>query len=616
MEQLLLNILDRLRTDANPISPEELDWFVRQANRGVRDNSKHASKKKLAAYYQRVRGTDTERWSAWNIDPALERRLDQTLRVKPRRTASGVATITVITRPCTCSSNCIYCPCDLRMPKSYLHNEPACQRAEHNFFDPYLQVYTRLRALTEMGHATDKVELIVLGGTWSDYPTGYQLWFMSELFRTLNEFPSSEERVRDRYALWRSLGLQNTPDALETFAEHVQARVNAGKETYNSGFHALYGASEPHTAAARISVATEDDLLRQQRRNETAAHRVVGLVIETRPDCITPQSLTLFRKLGCTKIQVGIQSTRQEILDVNQRHTTIAQVRRAFSLIRLIGFKIHSHLMLNLLGSAPEDDKGDFATFVTDPGFLPDEIKLYPCALVPGTELVRRYEAGAWRPYTTAELLNVLVTDTLSTPPYVRISRMIRDIAAEDILVGNKHANLRQLVEEKIAEAGAAGQVKEIRFREIAGANVDLGTLALTDFPYQTAVSEEHFLQWVTPEGKIAGFCRLSLPRWDDLAAGSCDVAASELPTEPGSAMIREVHVYGQAAHLGKSDAAAQHQGLGRQLVERACSIAAAAGYERTYVISSVGTREYYRHLGFIDAGLYQMRQGDGSRVS
>ena len=121
----------------------------------------------------------------------------RTLRMKPRRTASGVATITVITKPWKCSSDCLYCPNDLRMPKSYLHAEPACQRAERNFFDPYLQVASRLRALEQMGHLCDKVELIVLGGTWSDYPISYQTWFVFELFRALDDAPQYR-RIRAR----------------------------------------------------------------------------------------------------------------------------------------------------------------------------------------------------------------------------------------------------------------------------------------------------------------------------------------------------------------------------------------------------------------------------------
>ena len=528
--------------------------------------------------------------------------------MKPRRTASGVATITVITRPHTCSSNCIYCPCDLRMPKSYLANEPACQRAELTFFDPYVQVAARLQALHQMGHSTDKVELIVLGGTWSDYPESYQYWFIKELFRALNEWPNSPSHIQERLNWYTSFGLQNSEEALSSFVAEQQAAVFDDTATYNQAFHKLYDTSQPHQSAWSQMQSTYDELVEQQHSNETAAARVVGLVIETRPDTITPDNLRMFRQLGCTKIQIGIQSTRQKILDANQRQMSVAQIKRAFSLIRLYGFKIHSHLMVNLLGATPEADKQDFKTFVTDPGFLPDEIKLYPCALVSGTQLVQKYREGAWQPYAKDELVDVLVQDVLATPPYVRISRMIRDISATDILVGNKHTNLRQMVEQELAAEDVASHVQEIRFREINQQQVRAAELTLQDFAYTTAVSDEHFLQWVTADNKIAGFCRLSLPHWDKLTSGACDVSADELLVQPGQAMIRELHVYGQALSLGSEGMSAQHQGLGQKLLAKASSIAAEAGYTSLNVISSIGTRAYYRAQGFTDAGLYQQK--------
>ena len=530
------------------------------------------------------------------------------MRMKPRRTASGVATITVITRPHTCSSNCIYCPCDLRMPKSYLANEPACQRAELTFFDPYVQVAARLQALHQMGHSTDKVELIVLGGTWSDYPESYQYWFIKELFRALNEWPNSPNHIKERLNWYTSFGLQNSEKALSSFVAEQQAAVFDDTATYNQAFHKLYDISQPHQNAWSQMQSTYDELVEQQHVNETAAARVVGLVIETRPDTITPDNLRMFRQLGCTKIQIGIQSTRQEILDANQRQMSVAQIKRAFSLIRLYGFKIHSHLMVNLLDATPEADKQDFKTFVTDPGFLPDEIKLYPCALVFGTQLVQKYREGAWQPYAKDELVDVLVQDVLATPPYVRISRMIRDISATDILVGNKHTNLRQMVEQELAAEDVANRVQEIRFREINQQQVRAAELTLQDFVYATAVSDEHFLQWVTADNKIAGFCRLSLPHWDKLTAGACDVTTNELLVQPGQAMIRELHVYGQALSLGSEGMSAQHQGLGQKLLAKASSIAAEAGYTSLNVISSIGTRAYYRAQGFTDAGLYQQK--------
>lgn len=615
MDELILDILQQLRDGSQgALDTHQLEMLINSHNSGI-DSSAHSTereklipKRAILPYFLQVKQKNEELWQSWNVTPELEERFIRSVRMKPRRTASGVATITVITRPHTCSSNCIYCPCDLRMPKSYLANEPACQRAELTFFDPCVQVAARLQALHQMGHSTDKVELIVLGGTWSDYPEGYQYWFIKELFRALNDWPNSPSYIQERLDWYTSFGLQNTEEALSSFVAEQQAAVFDDTATYNQAFHKLYDTSQPHQSAWSRMQSTYDELEEQQHVNETAAARVVGLVIETRPDTITPDNLRMFRQLGCTKIQIGIQSTRQEILDANKRQMSAAQIKRAFSLIRLYGFKIHSHLMVNLLGATPEADKQDFKTFVTDPGFLPDEIKLYPCALVAGTQLVQKYREGAWQPYAKDELVDVLVQDALNTPPYVRISRMIRDISATDILVGNKHTNLRQMVEQELAAKDIARRVQEIRFREINQQQVRAAELTLQDFAYTTAVSDEHFLQWVTADNKIAGFCRLSLPHWDKLTAGACDVTANELLVQPGQAMIRELHVYGQALSLGSEGMSAQHQGLGQKLLTKASSIAAEAGYTSLNVISSIGTRAYYRAQGFTDAGLYQQK--------
>ena len=615
MDELILDILQQLRDGSQgALDTHQLEMLINSHNSGI-DSSAHSTereklipKRAILPYFLQVKQNNNELWQSWNVTSELEERFIRSVRMKPRRTASGVATITVITRPHTCSSNCIYCPCDLRMPKSYLANEPACQRAELTFFDPYVQVAARLQALYQMGHSTDKVELIVLGGTWSDYPESYQYWFIKELFRALNEWPNSPSHIQERLNWYTSFGLQNSEEAVSSFVAEQQAAVFDDTATYNQAFHKLYDTSQPHQNAWSQMQSTYDELVKQQHVNETAAARVVGLVIETRPDTITPDNLRMFRQLGCTKIQIGIQSTRQKILDANQRQMSVAQIKRAFSLIRLYGFKIHSHLMVNLLGATPEADKQDFKTFVTDPGFLPDEIKLYPCALVSGTQLVQKYREGTWQPYAKDELVDVLVQDVLATPSYVRISRMIRDISATDILVGNKHTNLRQMVEQKLATEDVANHVQEIRFREINQQQVSAAELTLQDFVYATAVSDEHFLQWVTADNKIAGFCRLSLPHWDKLIAGACDVTANELLVQPGQAMIRELHVYGQALSLGSEGMSAQHQGLGQKLLTKASSIAAEAGYTSLNVISSIGTRAYYRAQGFTDAGLYQQK--------
>ncbi|MEQ3364087.1 elongator complex protein 3 [Raoultibacter massiliensis] len=597
MDDILLEILDELRSRGG-VDKGFVENLVRRHNQGRTGKIPHYAKKKLLPYYLKTKESDPGLWESWNVDSALEKKLIQTLQVKPRRTASGVATITVITKPWKCSSNCLYCPNDLRMPKSYLADEPACQRAERNYFDPYLQVTSRLRTLTHMGHVTDKIELIVLGGTWTDYPESYQIWFVKELFRALNEADRAEGKAKERQRFYEDAGLSNCREDLEEFVRDAQSAVESGDLTYNRAMTSLYEENDGWKTASAIQTADLAELAEQQTANEDARHRVVGLVIETRPDAITCENLRLIRQLGCTKVQMGIQSLDPTILRMNNRGIGTDAIRKAFELLRIFGFKIHVHFMANLYGSNVEADKRDYRRLVTESAYLPDEVKLYPCALVHGTGLCELFENGKWRPYTEDELLDVLVTDASITPPYVRISRMIRDISSHDIVAGNKKINLRQMVERKAAATNTP--IEEIRYREISTADTDIGELSLDIIPFETTVSSERFLQWVTPDGKIAGFLRLSMPHNDYVSS------TPDLPVGPGEAMIREVHVYGKVAGLHRTGDGAQHLGLGKQLIKIACDIAKNKGYAKINVISSVGTREYYRTLGFTESGLYQ----------
>ena len=167
MEEALLEIIAALEAGED-VDAAWLDKLVRRHNRAAHDGTRQVAKRRLLPFYLHVKAEDPERWAAWKVSEATDAALVRLLQAKPRRTASGVATITVLTKPWPCSGACVFCPNDIRMPKSYLHNEPACERAEQNWFDPYLQVTSRLTALSQMGHAIDKIELIVLGGTWSD----------------------------------------------------------------------------------------------------------------------------------------------------------------------------------------------------------------------------------------------------------------------------------------------------------------------------------------------------------------------------------------------------------------------------------------------------------------
>lgn len=609
MEKTLHNILGEIRRTNAPLAPDALDRIIRARNREVAGPVRYVAKKKLLPFYQEAKEHRPEHWRTWGVSPAEEALLVRTLQVKPRRTASGVATVTVLTKPWPCSSACLYCPNDVRMPKSYLHDEPACQRAERNWFDPYLQVTARLRTLHQMGHVTDKVELIVLGGTWSDYPEAYQIWYMHELFRALNDMgceTAVERESETRRKQYRDAGIACERDDLANWAAEAQARVTAGDASYNETVRNLYACGthvdgNGWVAAAQWQTATFPQLEALQRKNESTEHRCVGLVVETRPDAVTPKRLAMLRRLGCTKLQMGIQSLDERILAANHRGIGVDRMQQAFEFARIFGFKTHAHFMTNLLGATPESDAADYRCMVEHPAFKPDEIKLYPCALVDGTGLVAHWRDGSWRPYTEQELVNLLAEDMLVTPPFTRISRMIRDISAHDIMTGNKKVNLRQLVDLELAKR--AQPVQEIRSREIAFGAAANDELSLSEVAYETTNTHEVFLQWVTPDNRIAGFLRLSMPNAD-----YANAHATDLPINAGEAMIREVHVYGRVAGLHQGGENAQHRGLGRMLIERACDIARENGYTAINVISAIGTRGYYRKQGFTDNGLYQQR--------
>ena len=644
MEQALFDILDALKAKER-LDERELTKIINRHNKRILETRRFGncdepngsgstqnhppapsepakarplSKRQLMAFYLDVQKNQPERWSSWCLSDEQQRRLVRTLQMKPRRTASGVATITVLTKPWKCSSNCLYCPNDLRMPKSYLADEPACQRAERTFFDPYLQVAARLKALTEMGHITDKVELIVLGGTWSDYPESYQIWFIRELFRALNDGSQAIGNLPARKHAYESAGISCDPELLKAFVAEEQHRIDNRETTYNQVFDRLYGENAAWASVSQWQKATWEELEAEQDANVDGQHRVVGLVIETRPERITPTHLAALRRMGCTKVQMGIQSLDEKVRTLNDRHTSTQQIQRAFELLRLFGFKTHVHAMVNLLGATPESDKADYLRLCNDAAFQPDEVKLYPCVLVEGTGLCERFEDHTWQPYSEPSLVDVLVSDTCATPAFTRISRMIRDISAPDIKAGNKKVNLRQLVEQRIDSEGLA--TAEIRHREVSLANVAAEDLSLEVVEYETTATSERFLQWVTPQGKIAGFLRLSLPHANAIAQLNEEYEAATsktaeqrhtlpFPLQAGEAMIREVHVYGRVEklqHAGINNA--QHRGLGTQLVNRACELASRAGYQRINVISAVGTRGYYRKLGFYDNGLYQQR--------
>lgn len=539
------------------------------------------------------------------LQPYNENLVKQVM-MKPTRTISGVAPVTVLTKPFPCPGKCIFCPNDIRMPKSYMSDEPGAQRAERNYFDPYLQTYNRLEALYVMGHPVDKVELIILGGTWSYYPESYQIWFIKECFRALNEFNQHDDRVKVRayyrqkqheFEARKQIYLTDDPKKNKQIFSKLQVHGEELTKRYNQVVSEVYTAPERKLGLDKYQSATWDELLVQQKINETGLTRNVGLVIETRPDNISEEEVLRIRRLGCTKTQIGVQSLQDEVLKKNHRGHDVAATRRAFKLLRQAGFKIHAHWMANLYGSNPELDKWDYELLFNDPDFHPDELKIYPCSLIESAELMQYYKNGKWRPHTQAELLEVLSHVLLATPPYCRLTRVIRDIPSTDIVVGNKKTNFRQIAEEHLVRLGKRS--KDIRSREIRGEKFDPTKIKLKTLKYETSSSHEQFLQYVVPTAngeRLLGFLRLSLPKHGNFIKELKD-----------SAIIREVHVYGPALKIGgKAKKHAQHLGLGTKLMATAKRQAKKFGYKQLSVISAIGTRGYYRKKGFTDDELYQ----------
>jgi elongator complex protein 3 len=493
----------------------------------------------VAAYYALVESGE------WAADEALLARI----RLKPVRTLSGVTTVTVLTKPYPCPGVCIFCPDDVRMPKSYLPDEPGAARALENDFDPCRQVTSRLEALASVGHPTDKIELLILGGTFSSYRRDYQAWFVLNCFDAMNA---------------------------SCRGEHGESPEKTSLDSVRSLMDALHDA---HLA------------------NETAPRRNVGLVVETRPDEITPDELAWLRSFGVTKVQMGAQSLDDRILELNRRGHTVADLRRAVSLLRAGGFKIVLHWMPNLLGATPDSDRADFPRLWE--GLCPDEIKIYPTQLLENAPLYEVWKRGEYQPYSTEDLVNLIADLKPGIPRYCRVNRVIRDIPSTHVVEGNKRTSLRQDVHAELRRRGT--RCNCIRCREVRGEKVDAASLRLDDLIYHPDSAEEHFLSFVTPQDKIAGFLRLSLP--------GPDAPDTRLNDLQGAALIREVHVYGQSLQVGQEQmGAAQHAGLGTRLLAEADRIARVKGYRRMAVIAAVGTRQYYLERGFERGELYLVK--------
>lgn len=451
------------------------------------------------------------------------------------RTQSGVAVVAVLTKAYPCPGKCLYCPTEKDMPKSYLSNEPAVMRAIACKFDPYKQVRSRLHSLELNGHATDKIELIVMGGTFSYLPKNYQEKFISECFRACND-----KKIKDKKSI------PSTRDKIE------------------------------------------EELFVQQRKNEKARHRIIGITLETRPDYVDEKEIFNFRKLGCTRVELGVQSVFDSVLEINKRDHTIEQTIRATKLLKDAGFKVGYHIMPGLLGSNMKKDYQMFKILFENSNFQPDLIKIYPTVVIKNSALYTLWKNNEYTSITDDEFKNfILKIKNSIIPPYVRISRLIRDVPASSILAGPKISNLRQIIAKE-------SQCPCIRCREVRENYNDKEELVLQRIEYAASDGKEIFLQYVSPDvKKLFALLRLRIPK---------DANANHfIPALRGAALVREIHTYGKIAKFNTyTQDSPQHTGLGKKLLAEAEKITKEEfNLKKIAVISGIGAREYYRKLEY-----------------
>ena len=651
------------------IPPEEMSLYQRQAaflHRHPRPFTEQELNRALLDLRKRFKSCPrkSQLLYAYNVlassDAAYRNQRDDLLAVltkKASKSNSGVLVITVLTSPYptladgttqrfSCAYNCYFCPNEPGQPRSYLHDEPAVMRANANGFDAVMQFHDRAGTLAYNGHPVDKIEILILGGTWCSYPRQYQEEFVRDLFFSANTFYDRSKRPR------RSLG-------------------------------------------------------EEMALNETAPCKIIGVTLETRPDTIDAEEIRRFRMLGCTRVQLGLQHTDDAVLKrVNRGHTT-DHSRAAIRRLKDAGFKVDVHLMPCLPGADPSRDEAMFADMLYDQTLSADQWKIYPCEITPWTVVEKWYNEGSYVPYGAADLLRVLRRVLRRVHPWIRLNRVIRDIPSQYILGGAVTSpNMRQDIDAAMA---AAGEVcNDIRSREVRDDMEASATSELVERRHLASHRVEYFLSFETPaRDKIAGFLRLRLPDTkaphapDGSGGGGGGGGEDEGNTQPfeelrGCALIRELHVYGplvaalfpeEAIKQGASrssqvvaaataratagDASqddgvaagaapesapapastsavpapskkqlrreerrrrrpggaspspspsppprarqgtrgdavanpAQHRGIGRQLMERAEAIAREHGYAKIAVIAGVGARQYYRRIGYEDDG-------------
>ncbi len=471
---------------------------------------------------------------------------------KSMRSESGVLVVTVVTsanpeyidkktgikkkQRFSCEFNCFMCPSEpahkdnnwIAPPRSYLTQEPSILRANKCGFDCVKQFRTRINTYIHCGHSINKIEVICLGGTISSYPKEYVEEFCRDIFYASNTIYNNRE---ERYSLEKEITI-----------------------------------------------------------NETARAGIIGLTLETRPDCIDLNEIKWFRKLGVTRIQIGVQHTSNEILKKINRGHTIECAKKAIKLLKDCGMKIDIHWMLMLPNATPEIDRAMLNKSLENPDLSVDQLKIYPCSIVPWTKIEKWYNEGIYIPYSDKELFEIIAEFKQKVHPWIRLNRIIRDINTPYIIAGCKTSHMRQLLQVYFKKNNLS--CKCIRCREIKGRTIDKNDIKLTTYKYPASDGIEYFISYTSKDEKILyGFLRLRIPS-----------NSSEIINElKGCALLRELHVYGKIQVVGSKNnkEATQHFGFGKKLLKEAEYISRKHGFYKISCISGIGAREYYKKFGY-----------------
>ncbi len=542
-----IEILDELLKVWQDATKKDPTWFSK--NDFAKLKNEVYKKYKIAKPFQSIELI--ERYEELKADWTMEENLffQKILRKRWIRSLSWVTVISLLTEFFWCPWKCIYCPTFEGLPKSYIPNEPAVQRAVMNNFDPIMQIHNRLRALEMTGHKIEKNDVRIIGGTWSVYPKPYQEMFIKAIYDAFNTYDDMK------------VYLEKTDFSNDKFATFKL------KQWYK----------------AKLA----NNLEEAKKINETSRLRVIWIAIETRPDWVNIEEIKRLRSYWVTRVEIGYQTTIDKINELNKRWHWNKESIEATKLLKDAWIKVVAHMMPNLLWSTPDLDRKALKEVFDNPDFRPDELKIYPMMVTDKSELTDLWKNGWFKAYDDETLIDLTADLQMMIPEYIRLNRTYRDIPADQILEWSIIANLRQIVEKKIAEKWV--KLLDTRHREIREWKNDPKKATIHTFKYEASKWKEFFLTFEDPEDRtIFSLLRLRLPEENK-------EILSVLPELEWCALIREIHTFWDQLSVNeKGSTFGQHIWFWKKLIAESEKIAKENWYSKMAVIAGVWVRWYY----------------------